>query len=130
MRRIAVALGVLMGGLYGGLVAFACFSLVATTSMAILGCIAHASAEASLGPAMDATLKAIDMGLGFDAIAFAEKPGQSGMRDRNVETIGIIVADIFPVHRARTQGDAAEGLQFFKFVRRYLIFIGRHHLGH
>jgi chromate transporter len=71
--QLAVALGVLMGGLYGGLVAFACFSLVATTSMAILGCIAHASAEASLGPAMDATLKAIDMGLGAAAVSLVIK---------------------------------------------------------
>lgn len=55
--QLAIALGILQGGVYGGLVAFACFSVVATTSMAVLGSLAHASAGASLGPNMDALLQ-------------------------------------------------------------------------
>ncbi len=70
------------------------------------------------------------MGFGLDTIAFAEQAGQSGVRDRDVESVGIIVANIFPVHVTRSQSDAAEGFQFFEFIRRNLIFIGRHHLGH
>ncbi len=71
--QLAIALGILQGGVYGGLVAFACFSVVATTSMAVLGSIAHVSAGASLGPTMDATLTAINMGLGAAAVALVVK---------------------------------------------------------
>ncbi len=72
----------------------------------------------------------VDMRFSLYAIAFAEQAREAGMRDGNVQAIGIIIADIFPVHLARPHGDAAKCLEFFKTVGRDLVFIRRHHFGH
>ena len=71
--QLAVALGVLQGGLYGGLVAIACFSVVATTSMTLLGSLQHASSGVELGQPLGAILTAISMGLGAAAVALVAK---------------------------------------------------------
>eukprot|EP00322_Chrysochromulina_rotalis_P005077 CAMPEP_0115836710 /NCGR_PEP_ID=MMETSP0287-20121206/4850_1 /TAXON_ID=412157 /ORGANISM="Chrysochromulina rotalis, Strain UIO044" /LENGTH=500 /DNA_ID=CAMNT_0003290207 /DNA_START=1 /DNA_END=1503 /DNA_ORIENTATION=- len=71
--QLAIALGILQGGVYGGLVAFACFSVTATTTMAILGSMVHVSAGTSLGPTVDAVLRAINMGLSAGAVALVVK---------------------------------------------------------
>ena len=71
--QLAIALGILQGGLYGGLVAFLSFSAVATSSMAILGSLVHASSGLSLGTSMDALLRAIGMGLSAAAVALVAK---------------------------------------------------------
>ena len=52
------------------------------------------------------------------------------MGDRNMQAVGIIVADILPVHRTRAQRDAAQRAQFGKAIGRDLVDIGRHHLRH
>ena len=51
------------------------------------------------------------------------------MRHRNVKAIGIIVADIFPVHIARSHRDTAQRPKFFKTIGCDLMFIRRHHVG-
>ena len=71
--QLAIAMGILMGGVSGGLVAFICFSLIATTTMGILGCISYYAAEVSLAPAMEATLEGVQMGLAAAAVSIAIK---------------------------------------------------------
>ena len=51
------------------------------------------------------------------------------MRDGNVQSVGVVVADVFPVHRTRAQGDAPVGYELFQFERRQLPGVGRHHGG-
>ena len=71
--QLAVSLGTLQGGLRGGLVAFACFSVTATSAMTILGCIFHSTQGTSLGDTVDHFLRAINMGLGAAAVALVFK---------------------------------------------------------
>ena len=65
----------------------------------------------------------------LDAVAAAEQPRQSRMRDIDVQRIGIIVGDLLPVHIARTQRDAAERHQLLHTVGGDLVLVRRHHLG-
>ena len=46
-----------------------------------------------------------------------------------MQAIGIIVADIFPVHSARSHRHTAKRPEFFKTIGRDLVFIRRHHVG-
>ena len=71
--QLAIAMGILMGGVSGGLVAFICFSLIATTTMAILGCIFFYASEVSMAPEMEATLQGVQMGLAAAAVSIAIK---------------------------------------------------------
>ena len=71
--QLAIAMGILMGGVSGGLVAFICFSLVATTTMGILGSISYYAAEVSMAPEMEATLQGVQMGLAAAAVSIAIK---------------------------------------------------------
>src|SRR3546814_2767262 len=70
------------------------------------------------------------MALRLDTIALAEQPGEAGMRDRNVQPVGIIVAHVLPVYLARAQRDAAQRLEFAEAIGRDHGFVRRHHRGH
>ena len=52
------------------------------------------------------------------------------MSDGDVEPVGIVIADILPVHLARTQGDAAQDFQFLEAVGRHHRLVRRHLLRH
>ena len=71
--QLAIALGVLSGGVYGGLVAFACFSATATTTMALLGSLVHASAGFAASGALRSFLVSAQMGLAAAAVALVAK---------------------------------------------------------
>jgi hypothetical protein len=71
----------------------------------------------------------VDMILRFDSVVAPEQPRQSGMADRNVQMIGIIVGDRLPVERPRAERDAADRLQLLEPVGSDLRVVRRHHLG-
>src|SRR5258706_11543603 len=50
------------------------------------------------------------------------------MGDRDVHAIGIIVADILPVHRAWAKRDAPVGNEVFEFAGGEFIGVGRRHV--
>ena len=52
------------------------------------------------------------------------------MADRDVQAVGIIVGDGFPVERPGTERHAADRPQILEAVRFDLVFIRRHHFGH
>src|SRR5436190_4891916 len=49
------------------------------------------------------------------------------MTDRDVEVVGIIIAQRLPVELARTHRDPAEHPQLLKTIRRHLVLVWRHH---
>lgn len=71
--QLAIALGILMGGPYGGLVAFGAFSATATVTMTVLGSLFHVSQGVSLGFTMDAIFLSMKMGLAAAAVALVAK---------------------------------------------------------
>src|SRR5690606_33840271 len=52
------------------------------------------------------------------------------MGDGDVHAVGIIIADVLPIHWARAERDAAIGDELLKFERFELFRIRRHHLLH
>ena len=51
------------------------------------------------------------------------------MCNPDMHAVGVVVGDVFPVYRARTQRDAAVGHKCFERVGFQLVRIGRHHFG-
>ncbi len=49
------------------------------------------------------------------------------MRHRDVQGIGVVVAHVFPVHRARPQRHAADGLELFELMRGDFVGVGFQH---
>ena len=52
------------------------------------------------------------------------------MRDRNVHAVGVVVGDVLPVDRARTQGHASLRHEFLHSIGGELIDVRRSHLAH
>eukprot|EP00966_Prymnesium_polylepis_P118860 2747513-Prymnesium_polylepis.1 len=71
--QLAIALGILMAGPYGGLVAFGCFSVTATTTMMILGSAVHMSAGFAPSGSLATFLSSVQMGLAAAAVALVFK---------------------------------------------------------
>src|SRR5579872_2194598 len=64
----------------------------------------------------------------LERVAAGEKTGQSGMGDRNVQAIAVIVGDVLPIDGARAKRNAALRYQLFESVRRDLVLARRHHV--
>jgi len=69
------------------------------------------------------------MVLRLDPIVAAEQPRQARMPDRDVQMVGIVIGDGFPIQRARAQRHPADRAQILEAIGRDLVLIGRHHLG-
>ena len=63
----------------------------------------------------------------LDPVAFTDQPRQAIVRDRDMQIVRIIVANVFPVHGAGAVPDRAHRLHLGKAVLHYLVFKRRHH---
>ncbi len=103
-----------------------------------LGQVRHLGQQVLVGPlgpvgrgAVDEVAPhAVDVLGRLDAVALAEQARETRVGHRDVQAVGVVVADVLPVDLARAQRDATEGAQVFEAVRRDHCFVRRHHLGH
>ena len=75
----------------------------------------------------DIALEPVGPAVRLNPIGLADQPGQSVVRHRNVQVVGIVVAHVLPVDGARAVADIAHRLHVLKPVLRDFGFERGHH---